>query len=267
MLLSAIIAYLASKSWRAGSRVKFSYWFLICGILLPSLTIHNSLSNLSHSDMLKEFAGTKPLESDLAENESEVANVTKAILANMKATSKLHDDQVAALEHDLSLLYSGDSFSSSDAMQKTLDAVKKKVELDREKSAMIQGWPQLVKSRLDQTSLSDAQKEAYISVFTAKFSSSEFLSDRRQMMASESDWADATNELYSFANEHATEVVVTEGSIGIASDATREEFNVRLTRAKALLDNYVAPARKVDEVRSANMKSEGLTPSDLGLEK
>ena len=139
--------------------------------------------------------------------------------------------------------------------------------LDGEKSAKIEQWPESMKTRLDQTSLSDTEKKDYLTGFMNKFSSSTFLSTRRQMMEVESNWADSVHDVYSFALLHESQIVITKNRIGITSDVIRKQFNEKLTRSAGLRDDYVTAAKKVDELRTANMKREGVTPADLGLDK
>jgi len=53
---------------------------------------------LSHSDLLRELNGTKPLEENLPENEKEMAAATKAVFSDMRAFNKAQNKQIEALE-------------------------------------------------------------------------------------------------------------------------------------------------------------------------
>jgi hypothetical protein len=96
------------------------------------------------------------------------------------------------------------------------------------------------------------------------FTDSDYLSVRRQAMVAESNWADSAHDLYGFAIQHVSQIVVTKDRIGIASNTIRGKFNERFTRSKALLDTFLAAGKKADELRAANMAHQGLTDADFG---
>ena len=267
VVLATVIAYVVTRGWRIGNRTKFSYWFLALGLILPTLTHQSSLSNLSHADLIKELSGTKPLEDNLPENQREMAAVTKEFFADMKAERKSYDDQVAVLQPDLGALCTAGSFTSKKSIQRSLNAVNSKLVLDRELSTTIQQWPETIQARRDKTDLSDSDKKEFVTGFIKSFGGSEFLSARRDMMVAESDWAEGTDDLYTFSLQHASQIVVAKGEVDIGSGSIRNQFNAKLTRSEQLHDNFVAAAKKVDEIRTANMKQAGVTPADIGLDK
>jgi hypothetical protein len=213
--------------------------------------------------MLKELIGAKQLEDNLPENEKEMANAARALFADMDTFRKSQEEQLGALQKDLGQLYTSESFSSTAAMQKSVNAADKKLSLDRISSAYLERMPELVKAHLDQTKLSDTDKEKFLTGFMSKFGNSAFVSAWQQMMAVESNWAQSAGDLYEFSLQHASQIVVTRDGIGIGNDAVREKFNAKLTWSEELRENYLAAAKKADEVRTAGLKSEGLTPADL----
>jgi hypothetical protein len=263
----AVIAYLVTRGWRTGNRAKFSYWFLALGLILPTLTHQSSLSNLSHSDLIKELSGAKPLEGNLPENQREMAAVTTQFFADMRAARKSYYDQLALLQPDLGALYTAGSFANKDSIQRSLNAVNSKLALDRELSETIQQWPNTIRARLDKTDLSDSEKKKFLTGFNKSFGSSNFLAARQVMIVAESDWAKGTDDLYSFSLLHASQIVVAKEKLAINSDSIRDQFNAKLTRSEQLRDAYVTASKKVDEIRAANMKQAGVTPADVGLDK
>jgi len=267
LLIPFLIAYAVAGVKRRRNWGLFSVVFFGVGVFLSGATNQKSLSGLSHPDMVKELLGAKPLEDNLPESEKEMALATRAVFANLAAFRVSHDEQLKALEPELGQLYTGESFARKEAMQRTLDVVDKKISLDRETSVELEQMPKLVSAQLDQTSLSASQKRDYLKGFMEKFSGSEFISARQQAMVAESDWADSTHDLYAFAIQHASQIVANKDSIGIGSEPIREKFNEKFTRSRGLFDKYFAAAKKADAVRSENLKSQGLSEADLGLNK
>jgi hypothetical protein len=269
LLLPFLIAYAIAGAKQRRNWVKFSYWFLGLGILLPSLTLTNQkdLSSLSHSDLVRELVGSKPLEDNLPEDQREMASATRALFADLTASRKSHDDQLDALEPDLEQLYTAESFSNKAAMQRSLNAVAKELSLDLQVSEMLKRFPEMARIRIDQTNLSDSEKKQFVAGVVEGFNGSEYRAAYQQAIAVESDWVDSVADLYGFTIRHASQIIVTKDRIGIASDTIRDKFNEKLTRSEGLLDKYLSAAKKADDIRAANLKSAGISDADLGKDK
>jgi hypothetical protein len=267
LLVPFLIAYAVAGARRRRNWATFSIVFFAVGILLSGATNQKSLTSLSRSDMLRELSGTKPLEDNLPENEKEMASVTKAVFADLRASDKSQNEQIGALKPYLGKLYSNDSFSSVSAMQKTVDSIDKAWSLDRETNEMIDRLPDSVRTRLDKTNLSESDKSSFLKAFLSSFNSAEYVSARRQVMATESDWVGAVEDLYSFSMQHSPEIIVRDNTIGIAREATRSKFNQRLLRAEDLHKSFLAATKRAEELRAATLKAQGISESDMGLSK
>jgi hypothetical protein len=123
LFIPFLIAYAITR--RERNWTSFSYWFLGIGIVLSSAALPKNLTSLSHSDMVKELIGTKPLESNLPENQKEMAIVTRAYFADLRTFRAAQDAKLKSLTPDLAQVYSNESFSSRASIQKSLDAVDK----------------------------------------------------------------------------------------------------------------------------------------------
>ena len=267
LLVPFLIAYAIAGTRRRRNWGRFSIWFFALGIILSGASNQKSLASLSHADLLKELIGSKPLEENLPENEREMARATKAFFDDMKAFRKSHDEQSDALAPDLALLYTAESFSSKAVMQRTLDTVDKQLELDLKASEMLKRIPEMAKNRIDQSSLSINERQDFMTGVMKSFNGSEYLSARQQAMNAESDWVHSADDLYSFAIQHASKIIVNKGKISTASDTLREQFNRKLTGSEGLLDKYLTSAKKADDIQAANQKSAGISDADLGKNK
>ncbi len=267
LVIPFILAYLIARGWRSGNRVRFSYWFLGIGLLLPTLTHHNSLSNLSRRDLMKELIGTKTLEPGLPQSEIEMASVSREFFNEIKGWRKAHDEKAAVIAPKLAVLYTSESFATKAKMQACIEAVMEQQSLDADTSRMFEEWPKAMRYRLDKTDLSNSAKEKYFNGFMRSFATSEFLADRREAMAVESKWADSTIDLYGFAIKNVSQIVVSKNGIAINNDIVREQFNSKLTRSETLHDELLSASKKADDVRIAKLKQNGASPEDLGLDK
>jgi hypothetical protein len=267
LLLPFLLAYAIAGAKRRRSWVKFSYWFLALGIIIPSLNPPKSLTNLSHSDMLRELVGSKPLEDNLPEDQREMASATKAFFADIATFRKSHDDQLDALKPDLGQLYTAESFSNKPAMQRSLNAVDKELSLDLQISEMLKQIPEMARTRIDQTDLPESEKEKFMAGLMKSFNGSEYIAAHQQAIAAASAWVDSADDLYGFAIQHASQIIVTKDRIGIASDTIRGKFNEKLIRSEGLLDKYLAAGKKADDIRAANLKRSGISDADLGADK
>jgi hypothetical protein len=263
LLLPFFLAYLFSRAWRTNRRKEFSFWFLGLGIFLPGLALHHSLKTIPRSDMLKELTGAKPLEEGLPQDEREIAAVTKKFFDDVKSFRASQDAEEAKIEPALATVDTAASFASPTAMQNCIDAVTQKLSLDRQTSEAIEGWQAKVSAQLDQTDLPADEKQKYLKGFSESFAGSNFLGARRKMMDSESQWADATVDLYHFSKEHAREISTEGDRIRIGIGPTRNEFNEKLDKAEQQRKGFLDQAKVVNDIRAANMKQAGVTQSDL----
>jgi hypothetical protein len=97
----------------------------------------------------------------------------------------------------------------------------------------------MAKNRIDQSSLSINERQDFMTGVMKSFNGSEYLSARQQAMNAESDWVHSADDLYSFAIQHASKIIVNKGKISTASDTLREQFNRKLTGSEGLLDKYL----------------------------
>lgn len=267
LIVPFLLAYLIARGWRRSNSVAFSYWFLGLGLVFTTLVQHNSLSKLSHKDLTKEFLGTKSLEQNLPKSELEMATMARDFFSDIRAWRKTHDEEAALIAPALATLYTNESFSTRAKMKNAREAVLKRQRLDDETSKMFAEWPQSIRLRLDKSELNSASKEIFFKAFMQRFATSEYLAARRDAMSVETMWTSSTLDLYGFAFQHISQVVVGKNGIAIRNDAVREQFNSKLTKARTLHEELIAASQKVDDVRSAQLKRYDLSPADLDLQK
>ncbi len=265
LLIPFLIAYAIAGAKRRRNWMAFSWWFFGLGIILSGSMNQKSLTSLSPPDMLKELSGTKPLEENLPENQKEMAAVTRAVFAELRANEKSTDEQIEAIRPEMERLYTSESFSSIDAIRQTKGAIDKALSLDSETAALLERLPDSLKARLNQTSLSDSEKNQFMEGFLTSFNKTDYVSARRQVMTTETDWANSVNDLYSFSLQHFSDIAVRKGSIIIAREGTRSSFNQKLSRAQNLQEAFLAARKRVEELRDASFKKSGISLADMGL--
>jgi hypothetical protein len=256
--------------WRRENWIKFSIWFFVLGIIWPLVSA--AASNLDRSrvdpqDLVRQAVGAKPLDDSLSNEDKQFVEVVRGVFADMKAVKEASDKQAAALQGDLSILYSSESFASKDAMQRCLDAVTKVWTTDSRASTAFERLPESIKARLDQTSFSESDKQEFINGIHAGMTKSGIGAATKQMFSTEASWVDATTGLYAYALQHAPQIRAGKSGIRIADAATAQEFNTRLDRAVDLRNQLAAAYTHLESVRAAGLKEAGLTPADLGMAK
>jgi hypothetical protein len=78
-------------------------------------------------------------------------------------------------------------------------------------------------------------------------------------------WADAVSDLYKFAYKHSDDISIRNGQLAISSGTIRDQFNAELDHAEQLRKNFIDADEKYNTARSASLKQQGVTPSDLGF--
>jgi hypothetical protein len=260
-----LIAYLAGgvKKWR--NPAAFCVCLLVIGVLLPAATHQKTLSSLPKKQMLREMAGTDPLDPNLTVNDASAANAIRQVFAEIRQFRQAYNTKYAALKPSLNAVCTTRSFASRQDMMRTRDAVSTRLELDRSVSDFLQKFPKFVANKFDQANLPITQRKQYEDGFNASFANSEFLSARSDMMQSEDSWASATLDLYNFALQHQQQISVGGGKVRIAGDALFLEFNRKLQASESLHRDFAAKNARVIAIQQASFKKMGVTSRDLGI--
>lgn len=264
LILPFIIAYAITRKeqgWR-----RFSYWFLALGFFLALGSMPKGLGDLSTPDLAKELVGTKPLENGLSETDRETALVTRSIFADLRVWRKAHDDRVAAMTPEISRINSVQSFSSRGRIEHTVSIINQTLALDQENISMLNQVPALVKQHLAGTNLSEDQKQSYLKNFLESYNNTKIAEAQGQAFAAEQEWANATIDLYNYASQRISEIVIVGDQIQITNSRIREQFNDRLDRTAKLRRNYLAAQNNADAVKAEDLKKMGVTAADLGFD-
>jgi hypothetical protein len=260
-----LISYLAGgvKKWR--NPIAFSICLLLLGGVVPAATHRKTLSSLPEKRMLREVAGTEPLDPNLTTEDANAANAMRQVFASIREFRQAYYSKYDALRPDLNAVCTATSFASGQNMRRVRDAVSTKLDLDRSTSDWLQLFPKLVAAKFDQTNLSAAEKKQYEDGINTGFASSEFLSARREMMATEEKWATATLDLYAFALQNQQQISVGGGKVRIRGDGLVLLFNAKLNSSETLHRELAADTAKINAIQNSSLKKAGVMPSDLGI--
>ncbi len=267
LLWPFLIAYLAGgvKKWR--NPTTFSVCLLFVGVLVPVMTHRKTLENLPRAEMVRELAGTKPLNSNLTSNDEQAAAAFQSFFNDERNLSRSYDEKNAAFSADIRAACTADSFASRRDMERVRNSVTAKLDLDKGVSTWLEGAPGLFQAKLDKADLSEADKRQYEAEFDSGFAASEILAARKEMMTMEDNWGKATIDLYDFALQHQRQITVSGGKVRITGGAVLLAFNMKLLTSENFHRDLVAKTAQVNAIQSANLKKLGVTMKDLGVSK
>jgi hypothetical protein len=270
LILPFAVAYLIAGRRSRRNWLGFSVCFLaftIIGSLASSVSRHKGLLDLPQAEMIKTIAGTMPLPDNASEEDKQTVAATRQVFADMNQVERSYNQRQAELTPELNKLYTAGAFASRPATVHMRDIVHKKLALDQETSAKLQHFPETVRTSLQKSSLSEGERRAFLEGLESQFKDSEVMKARQQMLTAEENWAAATTDLYDFALQHTSQIVVTKDAVGITSGEVRAQFNNRFHHALEQRDTFNTSVEKVFEARNAYLKPSGLTPADLGFSK
>jgi hypothetical protein len=263
-VLPALIAYLIAgrKSVRNFSR--FGVWFSGLSLFIFLVSYQPPVSLQQHIvDLAKESAGTKPVEkSNLGNADTMVRDIMRDILDERKA----FDRDMEQFNPELRKMYSVESFLSKEEMQRIVDAVRGAVALDQRYSEQLESLPQRIQTRVDRAGLSDSFDSGFMEGIRKAYGESKPLNLRRQAMAVEKQWGDATVDFYEFAMANSTKIRVDASHLVIGNEKVRAEFNARMKKSRTLRENLTALNTQFESAQRELMQQSRLTPKDLGLE-
>jgi len=270
LLLPFLIAYAIAGAKRRRNGLTFSLCFFGLAILasIPSVVSrHKGLTDLPRAEMIKTMAGTLPLPADASDDDKRTVTATTQMFADMRQVNEDYNRKQAELAPEFPKLYTPEAFTSRSAIQHMLSVVQQKLALDQDATQKIQNFPEIVKTHLQNSKLSEAEKQDFIASFESQFGTSDVMKAHKDMVTAEEKWASATTDLYNFSLEHLSQISVTKTQIVITSGDVRTQFNNRYSNARQLRDEFNASARNFSQTRAALMNSQGIKPTDLGLKK
>lgn len=179
---------------------------------------------------------------------------------------KAFDRDMGQFNPELKKLYSVESFSSTEAMQRSLDAVRGAVAVDQRYSQQLESLPQRIQKRVDGSGLSGSFDSGFMDGIRKAYGESKPLNIRRQAMEVEKQWGDATAGFYEFALANSTKIRVQGTHLVIGNEKTRAEFNERMNKSRALHDNLAVLNTQLESAQRELMQQSGVTPKDVGLE-
>jgi len=164
----------------------------------------------------------------------------------------------------LSQAYSVRSFSSKTVMNKITVAVDSTARLDKETYQLLQTRIAEFRRRLDSADISSDFKQTFLEVFNGALANAEILKQQEQLINSENAWARATDDLYTYALQHFSQLNATGKQVVVKNSETRQDFNSRLTRCLDLSNKVSAGKAELKSLQAKNLQQYGLTTSALG---
>jgi hypothetical protein len=262
-LLPALIAYAIAGRKSVRDFNRYGLWFSGLSLAFFLISGRTPVSLQQHiANLMKEAAGTKtvddighPVLDDL------IGDMMRSILDDRKS----FDRETEPFSPELSKLYSIDTFSSPEAMQKSIDAVRGVVAADERYSDKVDSIPDRMQASVDRSSLSNSDKREFMEGVRKSYGNVKTLQIRRQAMVTEEKWQVATVGLYEFAMAHATTLRRDGTKLRIEDQKVRSEFNERLDQAQKLRADLVTQNKQLESAQRAALQQAGLTLNDLGL--
>jgi hypothetical protein len=165
-------------------------------------------------------------------------------------------------------LYSAESFSSADAIHRSLDAVHGVLSADQEFNHQFEEWLHRVEGQVNDSSMSETEKQEFIKGFRRSLGGSKILAVHQQIVETETRWADSTSDLYNFALGHTDKFAIhgvgLDGSeIDIDDDKVKEEFNRKLTDSRKIREDLHGLNAQLKQLQREALQQYGVAPEEL----
>jgi hypothetical protein len=266
ILVPMAVAYAVAGREKARNPSLFSLTFCVLCFVLYLMEWSEHLRSTKHTrDVIRQAAGLKAGLGDESSGAPQTDAILRDSLRDMMDRRKLHDAAVAKFAPDLELLYSAESFSSSVAIHRTLDAVRGTLSVDQEFTGQLDEWQKGVEAHVNRSSMSESEKQDYMRGFRKSLGGSKILSVRQQIVETETQWADSTSDLYNFALSNAAKIAIKGSEIIIADENIKQEFNRKLTNSQAIRKDLHSLNSQIRQLQREGMQQFGVTPEDLGL--
>lgn len=174
---------------------------------------------------------------------------------NKRYSQEIREFDTSATKH----LYSPDSYSSREAMQKTIDQLQAILELDQ-KYGTARPLLQDLEIKLRNVDASPNEKSAFLE--GVKSTSEVFLGSQDKIMDLEKKWVDATVTLYQFTIDHRADYTIRGKKLVFRNDAMRLEFIAKQSDAIAQRRAFLDEKAGLDRTRNTMMTEIGLASQD-----
>lgn len=274
LILPALIGSIALIM--KGERLRrFSYWFLWSAIAVALFSAVGHVVNVHQKartavetqirEIADEAAGKKPVQDSGTPDERAAADLLRDFMRGVLADRKQHNIDAEVYAPLLSQAYSVRSFSSKTVMNKTMIAVASTARLDKDTYQLLQTRITEFRRRLDSAGISSDFKQTFLEVFNGALANAETLNQQEQLLNTENEWARATDDLYTYASQHFSQINASGKQVVVKNSQARQDFNTRLTRCLGVSNKVNQNRAELKNLQTKNLQQYGLTTSALGL--
>lgn len=266
-LFPGLIAYAIAGRQRVRNPNRFALWFLAFSLFFLLLEFSNrpEATNTRIKRLIREAAGTKRAEKVGSREDQQWDALLRAVVGDVFERRKLYDLRIAQLDPDVRRLGSPESFAGRSSILHSMDVVRNVVLEDKKFSQEINTWSERAKALVDQSSLSDDDKQEFMKGFQGAFMGSKILSTRTEAISAEAEWSEAALDLYSFALENKPRVVIRGSNIIINDEKVRAQFNEKRERYETLRKKVADLNNQLEQLQQTALKQYNLTLRDVGL--
>ena len=252
---------------------RFSYWFLWSAIVISVFSAVAHVANVHQKakaaieariqEIAEEAAGKKPVQDSGTPDERAASDLLRDFLRGVLADRKQHDMDAEVYAPLLSQAYSVRSFASKAIMNKTMIAVNSTAKLDKDTYQLLQTRITEFRRRLDSADISSNSKQTFLEVFNGALANPEVLNHQEQLINTENEWARATDDLYTYASQHISQINATGKQVVVKNSQARQDFNARFTRCLDLNNKVSAGKAELKNLQAKNLQQYGLANSAL----
>jgi hypothetical protein len=159
-------------------------------------------------------------------------------------------------------LYTPESYATRAGMQTTVTQLHAMLDVDKKYESM-EPVLQKLEVRVNATSASQAEKEAFLNGLRGSFSKS--LAPRNETMRTEEEWLKSSIDLYEYTLSHSGDYSVRGKKLIFRAGVSPAEFQSLQAKAIALRKDAVDSKHKLDAARQAAMSQSGITPADISV--
>jgi len=269
LLIPFLCAFLAARR-KPHPLQTFSTWFFCCGLFLLFITLTHlgqgsGPREAAIGDVLREAAGTKPIEHPGTTDDDKIHDIVVGLLLDMIESRKAYEASLAQLKPGLARLHTAESFASKDAMERSIATTDRLLDLDRQEIKYVEQLPDHAAAKINASDLSASQKEDFSLAYTRAYLDSDAFQLKRTSLETELQWASATRALYEFSLQHRKQIRVSGGKVVISDGGVKNEFDSQQANCNELHEKLHTMAQKIAALDNSTMQQAGVSRSDLGL--
>jgi hypothetical protein len=268
LLIPGVIAYAIAGRKKARNPNLLALVFCVSCVLLLVTSFAGALNSESAdqriSRLMREAAGLQPVRQSMFPSDRRWDDGVREILRDLMRQNKDYHEAYSKIDQNqISKINTPESFADSRVAAPALQQLHASYDLDVQNEARVKGAVEKLRIAME-SGVSSSEREAVERGLAQGLAAQ--MPKRRRLVEAERQWLDAVDSEYTYAQQHEKDFRFSQGHLGVAEAAVREEFNARVREQEARRKELLNAKKEFEQYQAQTLQKMGLSAKDAGVQ-